>query len=456
MERRVRLVAGVLILTVVLSLAAPLALTLADRRTNALAAERDRQLTRLAQAAASGDAEASAQRYHEVYGEPVLIVDADGRTLATAGDLDVGEPAVDEAIRLGLVGFPTRPLPIVLPWTSRDPLRTVAGTDGREVRTLALTRVDVTTAVGDVRRSWLLLAAVGVFLLVLAAVLTRVVSRWALRPVHALDSTVRSIASGDRGTTVLATGPPELQELVAEFNRMVETVQRSLDDQQRLVADASHQLRNPLAALRLRAETLEAHLPPRGRRTHAGLLREVDRLERLLDQLLSLARAQETATAAAAGRAVAAPTAPLAEVVADRVEAWRPLAHERGQELTETGSPSAAPVRRDDLGQVLDVLVDNALRYAGPGARVTVEALDDAEGLRCVVADDGPGLPGEGWSRATERFWRGTDDGEGTGLGLAIAHEVAASWGGGLVLRSGGDGDGRGTLAEVWLHRGRS
>lgn len=449
MEARVRLVVGLLLLTAVLSLSVPLALTLADRRTSRLAAERDRQLTLLAEAAASGDATEPARRYHDLYGEPVLVVDADGRLLATAGDLDPAAPDAAEAIRLGLVADPSRPLPRVLPWTTAEPLRAAASTEGGEVETLALIRVDTARAVGDVRRSWAVLAGGGVALLALALVLTHAVSRWALRPVHSLEEAARSIARGDRGAAVLATGPPELQELVAEFNRMVETVQRSLDDQRRLVADASHQLRNPLAALRLRAETLRSHLGESGVRTHAGLLRELDRLERLLDQLLSLARAQEATTALAAGRPLEAETGPLHEVVADRVDAWREAARDRDQRLSEVGEVPPVAVPRDDLEQVLDVLLDNAIRYAGRGATITLGVHDDDVGLRCVVADDGPGLPAEGWARAVERFWRGAAGGEGTGLGLAIAHHVVASWGGTLRLRPGDDG--RGTVVEVWL-----
>lgn len=452
MEGRVRLVVGLLLLTAVLSLSVPLALTLADRRTSRLAAERDRQLTLLADAAAAGDATDQVRRYLDVYGEPVLVVDADGRMLATAGELDPAAPDAAEAIRLGLVDDPSRPLPRILPWTTADPLRAAASTERGEVETLAITRVETAGAVGDVRRSWLLIAGGGLALLLLAGALTRAVSRWALRPVHSLEEAARSIARGDRGAAVLATGPPELQELVAEFNRMAEVVQRSLDDQRRLVADASHQLRNPLAALRLRAETLRSHLSESGVRTHAGLLGELDRLERLLDQLLSLARAQEAATALAAGQAVAAETEPLDEVVTDRVEAWRQLALDRDQRLLAVGEIPPVAVPRDDLGQVLDVLLDNAIRYAGPGATITLRAADDDAGLRCIVADDGPGLPAGGWSRATERFWRGSSTGGGTGLGLAIAHQVVATWGGTVRLRPGDAG--RGTVAEVWLDRG--
>jgi signal transduction histidine kinase len=151
----------------------------------------------------------------------------------------------------------------------------------------------------------------------------------------------------------------------------------------------------------------------------------------------------------AAGRAPAPPTAPLDDVIRDRVEAWRPVCQEHDQPLSIAGELPSAPVPRDDFGQVLDVLLDNATRYAGRGAAITVGAAADGAGLRCFVADDGPGLPADGWALATQRFWRGSTAGDGSGLGLAIAQEIVAAYGGTLRLHPG-DG-GKGMLAEVHI-----
>jgi signal transduction histidine kinase len=142
-----------------------------------------------------------------------------------------------------------------------------------------------------------------------------------------------------------------------------------------------------------------------------------------------------------------AETAPLGEVVADRVEAWRPVAQDHDQRLSVIGELPTTPVPRDDVGQILDVLLDNATRYADRHAAITVHGDADGAELRWVVADDGPGLPTDGWTRATERFWRGSAAADGSGLGLAIAREIVAASGGTLRLRPG-DG-GRGTVAEV-------
>jgi signal transduction histidine kinase len=447
MERRVRLVVGLLLLAALVSLSVPLAVTLADRRTTRLAAERDRQLAVLAERAVAGTTEA--RRYHEVYGEPVAVVDAEGMVLASAGGLDPTDPDVTEAVRVGLVGQPSAPLDRVLPWTSADPLRAATASEDGEIVALAVTRVDTGRAAADVRRAWALLVLGCLALVLLAAGGTRWLSRWTVRPVHSLEEAARAIAHGDRGDVVLATGPPELRELVTEFNRMVEVVQRSLDHQRRLVADASHQLRNPLTAVRLRADALGGHVTEAGARTHAGLTAELDRLERLLDQLMLLARAQEQTTAHRAGAATDVDLAPIDDVVTGRVAAWLPLAAAAGQRLELGGPLPATGVDRSDLEQVLDVALDNAIRYAGDGAHVVVSASDGGPaGVVVSVTDDGPGLPAGTWERATERFWRGNGDRPGSGLGLSIAHEIATRHGGwlGVRPRSGG-----GTVVEFSL-----
>ncbi len=95
---------------------------------------------------------------------------------------------------------------------------------------------------------------------------------------------------------------------------------------------------------------------------------------------------------------------------------------------------------RHDVEQLLDVALDNALRYAGPGTTVTVSTEQTDETVELVVSDDGAGLPDEDLSRAAARFWRGQDDGAGTGLGLAIAAEIAAGHGGTIAVERAPEG----------------
>ncbi|MFD4324567.1 sensor histidine kinase [Nocardioides sp. NPDC058538] len=447
MERRVQLVVGLLLLGTLLALAFPLATTLADRRTARLASERDRQMAVIAEAAASGQPVAGlVDRYHDVYEEPVLVVDADGQELSLAGDLDTGAASVRGAVRIGLVGVPPVAMRRILPWTTEDPLRGAPGREDGEVRSYALTRVDTSAAAAQVRRDWGLIAVGALALLLLAAALTRRLSRWTMRPVHSLEAAARTITHGDRSAEVLATGPAELRGLVAEFNRMGAAVDTSLEQQRQLVADASHQLRNPLAALRLRADGLESHVNSTGERSYAGLTKELERLETLLDQLMSLARAQEAGVARAGGR-VTVPNQVVGTVIRERVEAWRPAAEAAGQSLEVTRDLPEVAVA-GVLDQILDVLIDNAIRYAGPGAHVELSATETADGVVGWVRDDGPGLEHDEWHLATERFWRSGDQRTGSGLGLAIAEELAGANGGRVRLRPA---EPVGTIAEFSL-----
>ncbi|MBR7744730.1 HAMP domain-containing histidine kinase [Phycicoccus sp. BSK3Z-2] len=439
MERRVRLVVAALLVLAVGSLALPLALALADRRTGDLALERQRQLTALAEVAAGPAAAPSAARYHAVHGEPVLVVDGQGRPTGTAGPIGTDDPAVADAVRLALVDDASRPLPRVLPWTSEDPVAAATATADGEVVGAAVTRVDTSSAARWVGLAWAVILAGAAGLGVLALLLTRWVARWAMRPVHALEDSARAMAHGDRGGGVLAEGPAELRELVTEFNRMADAVQRSLDDQRRLVADASHQLRNPLAALRLRADALGGSVAPSGARTHAALTRELERLESLLDRLLALARAQEAAAARRAGGPGRGEPAGLGEVVADRIEAWEPLGAAEGVGLVAGPVEDVAVEAPGDVAQVLDVLLDNAVRHTGTGTTVTVSGGDVGGHVVLTVRDDGPGVPDGAW----DRFWSGPRRPGavgGSGLGLAIADEVLRARGGSVVLRPGPHG----------------
>lgn len=452
MERRVRLVVAVLLLVAVGSMAVPLALSIADRRTSALTGERDRQLRVLAQVATGDSSVARAvERYAAVYGEPVLVTDPDGAVLASSGGLGTTSPAVREALRLRLVDAPSPRFSRVLPWTTRGRLRSAAAAQDGEVAAVVLTRVDPRAAASDVRRDWLVVAAGCVALLLLAAVVARLLSRWTMRPVHSLERAMSALAQGEPGSRVIATGPAELRDVVGAFNQMAQTVRDSLEHQRRLVADASHQLRNPLAAVRLRADGLEGHLDLAGVASHARLVAELDRFEDLLDQLLRLARAQEVSTGRRAGGR-GGEVALAGDVVRERMTAWSALAGQQDQRLVGPALDAPEPVDRSDLEQVLDVLLDNAIKHAGSGARVEVEAgrVDDL--LRVRVVDDGPGVGGaddpEAWALARERFWRGDRGVPGSGLGLAIATEIVSGHHGHLVVRPGTLG---GTVVEFTL-----
>jgi signal transduction histidine kinase len=213
-------------------------------------------------------------------------------------------------------------------------------------------------------------------------------------------------------------------------------VARLVRSQQDFVADASHQLRTPLTGLRLRLEEARAQVDSPGAiaELDAGMT-EIDRLAQILEELLVLSRAGE--------RELPGARVDLGDVAERAAERWAQAAAERAQhvnaEAVAAGSAWCAPA---DLDRVLDVLVENALRYAPAGSAVVLAAGPD----RIEVLDDGPG-PAPGEEEAVfERFHRGRagrGGPPGTGLGLPIARELAGEWDATVVLEARPGGGGR-------------
>lgn len=444
MGLRVRVVLFVLTLLAVAALAVPLAMSLAERRTAALATERDRQLAALANAAAVADnpLQHLVDRYYEVYGEGLLIIDSDGRTRASHG-LSISEPGVATAANHALVDAPASRWAPILPWDQRSLLAAAGVRRDGELVGAVVVSVDTTVAARAVTIGWLWVA-VGCFgLLVLAGAVASALIRWVLRPLNGLERAVAEMTEGIAGPPADVAGPPELRHFTSAFNTMAQVVRASLDRQRRLVADASHQLRNPLAAVRLRADSLEDHVAEAGRSTYGSMTAELDRLENLLQQLLRLARAEEVSGSRQVGLTTAvAESTDLDDVIEQRVAFWQPVGDGHHQQLRyRSDHPGlAVQLARHDVEQLLDVAIDNALRYAGPDTTVTVSTAQTDETVELAVSDNGAGLPAEDLSRAAARFWRGQDDGAGTGLGLAIAGEIASGHGGAISLEKAPEG----------------
>ena len=444
MGLRVRVVLVVLSLLAIAALAVPLALSLSDRRTGELAAERDRQLASLADAAAIPDASVQRliDRYYEVYGEGLFIIDSDGQTLASHG-LDMSDPGAAAAATRALVDAPASQWNPIRPW-GRPELLATAGVrrDGELVGAVVLA-VDAAAAVRDVRIGWLWVAAGCIGLLVLARVVGQALIRWVLRPLHGLERAVAEMTEGIAGPPAVVAGPPELRHFTSAFNTMAQVVRASLDRQRRLVADASHQLRNPLAAVRLRADTLEDYVTEAGWPTYASMTAELDRSENLLHQLLRLARAEQVSGSRRVGlTTTAAESTDLKDVIDERLAFWQPILDGEDQQLHyRSDHPGlAVQLARHDVEQLLDVALENALRYAGQGRTVTVSTAQTGETVELIISDNGTGLPDEDLARAAARFWRAREDGTGTGLGLAIAAEIVAGHGGTIGVEKAPEG----------------
>ncbi|MCP2163789.1 sensor histidine kinase [Goodfellowiella coeruleoviolacea] len=448
---RARLLVVLLVFSVsaVAAFALPLLSSTAAERTQRLVIDRTADLDRFAvlaqQATATGDTSqlaAEVTAYTQLYGEPVVVVDAQRRPVVQTGGLRADDPALGPRVDAALRNQAAQPVPTLRPWSTEDVLLARPVGTGTRVAGAVVLRASVRAAAADVATRWTLVLVGALLAAAGCALLAVVVARWVLRPLAELERGVLAVAAGHRHARVPGRrGPREVRALATSFNRMSQAVAESADQQRRLVADASHQLRNPLAALRLRMDTLAGQVGEAGQRTYRSTAAELDRLESVLDGLLALASAESTATSLAAGGRPAETCDPLG-VLLDRLDAWRPAAERAGVRLCGPAEAGGAPVlvacAESDLAQVVDVLLDNAVKYAGRGAEVRLDrGVDRTAGLASVVvADTGPGLTEPELRAATTRFWRADRHrgARGSGLGLAIADQLVRARGGRLVL----------------------
>ncbi len=288
--------------------------------------------------------------------------------------------------------------------------------------------LDVADVNERIQRLWLALAGMAVVVLAVVALVGWVIARSVTSPLRRLNAAATRFADGDLRTEELpATGPPELRELAATMTAMAARLDALLTSQRSFVADASHQLRTPLTALRLRLENVESGLDEPAADEVAAAIEETRRLADLVNQLLLLARVDE--------RPVLEPT-DVGALARDRVDTWGAVAQgsDVALRLDAPGPVGPALAVRGAVEQVLDNLIDNALAVAPAGTAVTITVLDRADGVELTVSDQGPGLPDDQKADALRRFWRGDTATPGTGLGLAIVDRLIAASGGSLHL----------------------
>ncbi len=291
-----------------------------------------------------------------------------------------------------------------------------------EGRVIGAVRITYGTGTLDarVRRVWTQLVLLCLGVLVAVAIVGFVLARSITRPIRRLQSATDQFATGDLSARVETdAGPPELRRLATTVNRMASRLARLLDAQQRFVADASHQLRTPLTALRLRLENLASNVDDRDRAAIDAASAEVARMSRLIDGLLMLARDDANGTDNA--------PVDVAAVAGDRVDAWQEVVAEKNVALVPE-LPRAAWARAvpGAVEQLVDNLVDNALAVSPSGSRITVRVDATKAGVELHVIDQGPGLDPASRERAFDRFWRGADAAPtGSGLGLAIVRRLA-------------------------------
>ena len=255
--------------------------------------------------------------------------------------------------------------------------------------------------------------------------------RRSLAPVERVRRQLAQRQADDLSPVSDAQLPDEVQPLVGELNLLFERVRRAFDAQQHFVADAAHELRSPLAALRLQLQGLQragAHDDAAREAAIERLSAGIDRATRLVEQLLALARQE-------AGGAPAEPV-DLRAVAQLALADVAPAAQARQMDLGLLDSETVTvPGNAEALRMLARNLLDNAIKYTPPGGRVDVQVRAVDGHAELTVEDSGPGIPPEHRERALQRFVRVTGDAApGSGLGLAIVQAVAQAHGASVAL----------------------
>ena len=454
MTRRILVSYLLMTLLILAMLTVPLGLTFAARERDRLftAIERDARVL----GAESDDAFESSdfsslpslvRRYVAETGGRVVMVDAAGRSVVDSSSLSgpsrqfSSRPEIAAALagRFSSGARPSATLGASIAYVA-IPIR-------HEGEVLGAVRVSYpsTTVDSRTRGVWVQLVSLDAIVLAVVATAGWFVARGLGRPIQRLESAADSLASGDLGARLpVAKGPADLVRVTTTFNTMAARLQTLVESQRSFLADASHQLRTPLTALRLRIDAV-ADSGGAPSDDLLAAMAEVDRLAELVDALLSLARLD-----ASAGEIVGVD---VGAVVAERVATWLPLAEERDLGLTvdDRSEGAVADVVDGGLEQILDNLIANAADHAPPHSAVVVSVTATGDGVAVAVTDEGPGVTDAHLGRMFDRFWRGPNavDG-GSGLGLPIVLRLAEASGGGVTARLRPEG---GLVVEVRLRR---
>lgn len=299
----------------------------------------------------------------------------------------------------------------------------------------------------EVRNRVIGIVIAGLFTLLAAVGIAIPLALTIARPISKLTRRTERLAEGDFSVRADdSTGPPEVRELSRSFNAMAGRLGLVIENQRHFASAASHQLRTPLTALRLRLEQAQELVP-----SDASVLAdtldasraEADRLQEMVEQLLALARLEGGSTATMSVNA--------SEIVRDRIEMWESLAAERGVRISgRIAEHASCAVIDGALEQIVDNYIDNALTVAPEGSEIVVSVVRSENHVVIDVIDAGPGLQPEQRDKAFERFWRGaaTTNSAGTGLGLAIVLQLATASGGTAELLPRSDGS-SGLVARV-------
>ena len=428
---------------VLLSLEVPLAIIYAHSERQDLSAQAERAASALATLVednlenrlpvSSPLVTTAARRYGHATGGHVIVLDKAG-----VAQIDTGRPSStgrsyhnQPEVRAALDG---RIGSGRLPSSATEPggqFVAVPVASGGEVNGAVILTYSTSSVEGRIHRYWLTLAGIAIIALAAAALVGWTFARRVTRPLEDVERAAGTAGAGDLAVRAPVGGPPEVQSLAQSFNGMIVKLESLMHAQEDFVADASHQLRTPLATLRLTLENLEYEAADPADLEAA--LREVDRLSRTVNGLLALARADRDPPARQA--------VDLRAVAGERVALWSPLARQRELTLSsDINRPWWVLGTADRLEQVVDNLVENAVDASSPGGEITIAVSAADRWTELHIIDTGPGLTDEERTRAFDRFWRKGGTSGGSGIGLAIVARLVRADGGEVELHRAATG----------------
>ena len=434
MRRRVLSLLLGLMGTVVMLLSYPLATTIVVQGRSDMFIERRNDTARLANLAATGDHTALSHlmdRYSMENGMDSVLLSRDGAVLSTSRD-----PAPTftddqwQHVSRALNGYRNTAAVVDSPWGTA-PMIVAEPVIEKGAAVGAVVTLSSTEGLRAELLQKLALLVLGQLVALAACVFAAFrLTGWMLRPVRTLDRMTRAVADGRLDLRLSEDhGPPELRHLIRSFNRMADSVRVAMEQQQAFVADASHQLRNPLSALLLRLDLVAAG--EHNAQELAEAKEEVRRLAALLDSMLALATADASSQEAA--------RVDLVALVNDRLLAWSAIAQQRSVEMTDRLSGSVVvSADAQALSSALDAVLDNAVKFSPPGGSIDVALIveEDNREIGVAVADSGEGLTEAELSRVGDRFWRSPrhQNVGGSGLGLSIVRRLLRESGGRLEV----------------------
>ena len=322
--------------------------------------------------------------------------------------------------------------------SDREPFRLLAlPVPGRPTREILVVATSLEEINASIHRLLVLLIAAVPAVLLAAALVGWWLARKALLPVARMTEQASGIGIDQLDERIAVPRvDDELGRLARTLNGMLDRLERGVDEKRRFVADASHELRTPIAVMRseLEVSLRSRHIPPEARGVLESAVEEVDRMARTVENLLTLARLDEGKL-----QLVRAPLdlRDMAEAVASELQ---PLAATNGISVTVEGDPAATVGDRDRLRQVVTNLVDNAIKYSSRGGEVRVSVWSAGNDVGITVSDSGPGIPSAALPRLFDRFFRQdsarTRSSSGAGLGLAICRQIVEAHRGRIWVES--------------------